>query len=336
MRGGTVRYDVEADWQLLNTCNYRCAYCFHSDEALGEKLKKYAEPEVWGRAFDQTRLRWLVHMTGGEPSAYPGFPELCKYLTQRHLISINSNMTGWPWESFAQQIDPDTVTFINAGLHLSERQRKNGAASFLKNVELLSDRKFPVFTSLVMTPDALARFDEAKELLGTIGMFPIPKAVRGKFEEKWYPLAYTAGERKLFRSYSRLARDFYAYALAKLPERPTVDVFSDDSILLGEPSFRDLSCEAGRLFFKIEPNGDVFRCGPSKSYGNILKGTFIRNDGPMPCDNHYCFYFCQKYSESRSLQRTLNHSLADMPIERRNVRSRGQSGHLETSPYIVG
>jgi organic radical activating enzyme len=225
MSDGTQRYDVEADWQLLNACNYRCAYCFFSDATLGEKFTQFVDPQVWPRAFDQTGLRWLVHMTGGEPSAYPGFPELCKYLTLRHLILINSNMTGSYWQSFAQQIDPDTVTFINAGLHLTERQRKNGSAIFLQNVELLR---------VVMTPDALARFDEAKELLGTIGMFPIPKAMRGKFEEKWYPHAYTATERKLFRSYSRLARDFYAYTVARLPERPTVDVFNDDSILHGE------------------------------------------------------------------------------------------------------
>ncbi len=27
-RRPTMRYDIEADWQLLNTCNYRCDNCF--------------------------------------------------------------------------------------------------------------------------------------------------------------------------------------------------------------------------------------------------------------------------------------------------------------------
>ena len=30
------KYDIEADWQLLNTCNYRCEYCFFPDAVLGE------------------------------------------------------------------------------------------------------------------------------------------------------------------------------------------------------------------------------------------------------------------------------------------------------------
>ena len=46
-RGISMKYDIEADWQLLNTCNYRCAYCFFPPAVLGEKLTVYAKPEVW-------------------------------------------------------------------------------------------------------------------------------------------------------------------------------------------------------------------------------------------------------------------------------------------------
>jgi hypothetical protein len=42
-------YDVEADWLLLNTCNYRCTYCFFSAETLSEKLKVYADHDEWGK-----------------------------------------------------------------------------------------------------------------------------------------------------------------------------------------------------------------------------------------------------------------------------------------------
>jgi MoaA/NifB/PqqE/SkfB family radical SAM enzyme len=66
-----MRYNVEADWQLLYTCNYRCPYCFIPPDTLGQPLTVYAEPEVWRRALDQTGLTWLQHITGGEPTIYP-------------------------------------------------------------------------------------------------------------------------------------------------------------------------------------------------------------------------------------------------------------------------
>jgi hypothetical protein len=34
-------YDVEADWLLLYTSNYRCTYFFFSAETLSEKLKVF-------------------------------------------------------------------------------------------------------------------------------------------------------------------------------------------------------------------------------------------------------------------------------------------------------
>lgn len=89
----SFEHDVECDWNLLSTCNYRCAYCFHSPEVLGSKLETFATPDEWRAAFDATGKRWLIHITGGEPTVYPDFLELCEALTQRHCISINTNLS---------------------------------------------------------------------------------------------------------------------------------------------------------------------------------------------------------------------------------------------------
>jgi len=129
-----VNYQIEADWQLLNTCNYRCNYCFFSSEVLGEKLKTYADADEWSKAFETSGLRWLLHLTGGEPSLYPNFVGLCEQLTQQHFISINSNMTNRSWEGFAERVDPGRVSFINGGLHLEEREQRRGNEVFLKSV----------------------------------------------------------------------------------------------------------------------------------------------------------------------------------------------------------
>ena len=108
-------YQIEADWQLLNTCNYRCDYCFFPGEILGEKLVTYADADEWVKAFQTSGLRWLVHLTGGEPSIYPDFVRLCELLTREHFISINSNMTNSSWADFATRIDPRSREFHQCG-----------------------------------------------------------------------------------------------------------------------------------------------------------------------------------------------------------------------------
>lgn len=293
-----MSYQIEADWHLLNTCNYRCGYCFFSAEVLGEKLKTFAAPEEWRQAFDSSGMAWLLHLTGGEPSIYPQFNELCETLTRNHFISINSNLANRAWETFPQRVDPTRVTFINAGLHLEERQRRAGNTAYLDNVALLRDGGFHVICSLVATPNALARFEEAIQLLDTIGMFPVPKVQRGIFEGKRYPDAYSDLDRMRFREYSAMARAFYAPILAGRPERPTLDMFGDDSVLDREPTFSGLSCDAGRLFVRIDPRGEVFRCGTTDSLGNVRARTFARTAGPAPCATSYCFYFCRKYTST--------------------------------------
>jgi molybdenum cofactor biosynthesis enzyme MoaA len=112
-----MNYTIEADWHMLDTCNYRCAYCFFGPETLGAKLRTFSDPEGWSSAFDATGAIWLLHMTGGEPSIYPDFVELCERLTARHFISINSNLTHASLGDFSRRIDPSRVSFINAGLH---------------------------------------------------------------------------------------------------------------------------------------------------------------------------------------------------------------------------
>ena len=289
-------YQVEADWHLLNTCNFRCDYCFFSDEFLSGKLPSFVDSEEWAKAFDQSGLVWLLHLTGGEPSVYPDFAGLCEALTRRHFISVNSNMTNHDWKRFARRVDPTRVSFINAGLHFEERQRKSENAAYVEHVALLRDLGFQVFCSLVGAPRALARFEEAAELLASIRMFPVPKVMRGVFEGKRYPDAYSELDKERFRKYAEMARSFYAPTLASRSERPTLDMFRDDRILEGEPSYRGRSCEAGRLFVRIDPKGELFRCGTSDTLGNIRAGAFARSTSPSPCNTSYCFYFCEKYA----------------------------------------
>jgi len=277
-----LKYDIEADWRLLNTCNYRCGYCFLSAATLGEKLRAHASPTAWEAAFDATGRTWLLHLTGGEPSLYPNFVELCERLTRRHYISFNSNLTNASIADFAVRQDPSRVSFINAGLHLAERQKRNGNRTFLESAQLLRKRGFPLLVSLVATPAILERYPEAISLLSATGLFPIPKLLRGEFDGRVYPEAYSELDRMRFRAYAAQARQRYDSLLAGRSEAFTINMFDDDEFLHGQPRFTGRSCDAGRRFVRLNPDGEVFRCSQKTRLGNLLAGTFIRPGKPAP------------------------------------------------------
>lgn len=291
-----MRYDIEADWHLLNTCNFRCSYCFFGPEVLGSKLQIFASPHQWCDAFNAIGGTWLVHITGGEPSLYPDFVELCEGLVANHFISINSNLTHPCLNSFAARIDPSRVSFINASFHLEERERRSGHGEFLRHADNLHTAGFLLLPSLVATPSALARFEEAIALLKPAGLFPIPKLFRGCWNGATYPKAYNLLDKSRFRHYSQQARDFYGSAGAQMAE-PSLDILNDDAFVDGLPVYKGLMCEAGVRFVHIVPNGDVFRCGGIDLQGNLLDGSFVRRTHHAPCSSEHCYYFCNKYAD---------------------------------------
>lgn len=293
-----AHYDIEADWHLLNTCNYRCSYCFFAPETLGAKLTTYADTNTWGSSFDRTGKTWLVHLTGGEPGIYPRFVELCRSLTRRHLISLNSNLTHSSFFQFARSIDPQRVSFINAGLHLKEREERGDITRFIDHATLLQDSGFRLLISIVATPEALLRFEEAAERLRPANLFPIPKLFRGTFNGKLYPEAYSDNERKAFRNYASQARDFYENINKRWSGQPSIDILNDDRYLEGLPNYNGRMCSAGSRFVQIYPNGDVFRCGGLDFQGNLLAGTVAFRLGAEPCTTQHCYYFCDKYSRN--------------------------------------
>ena len=296
LRGPMFDYEVECDWYLLWTCNYRCPYCFVSPEKLGSKIRTSASPEQWAAAFDATAKRWLIHMTGGEPTIYPGFPELCQTLTKRHLISLNSNLSRPAARALSGRVDPRRVSFINAGFHPGERLRRKGFADFVSNARFLQDAGFRVFVTVVATPIVIANLPALAASCAEQGLHIAPKILRTRYEGKVYPWAYTREQKNRLREHIVRAREHYTKAYEGWP-RPSIDVLSDDELLDGLPNFRGSPCNAGVRFVQMSHDGEVHRCNPGRSsMGNLLQGTVRFAEASAPCDTNYCVYFCKKYA----------------------------------------
>ena len=291
-------YDIEADWILLSTCNYRCEYCFWDEEQLAAKIRAPGTVEQAIQFFSGTNLTWLFHLTGGEPFIYPNFVDLCQKLTIKHYISINTNASRPNVQEFAETIDPTRVSFINCGLHISERTRRNGMSMFVKNASLLRDKGFRVFISYVMYPNLFDDFEELFEQFLTKGLILIPKMLQGIHQGKSYPTSYDPEQRRKFRDYSLRSEKLFAQQNHPVSMTPTIDLFLDRTFIQhGIPDYRGQLCNAGHSFVRIRENGDIRRCGPADVLGNWAKGVFERRPEPSICQEIECPYFCDKYAK---------------------------------------
>src|ERR1035438_7664723 len=99
-----MTFDIEADWTLNLLCNYDCDYCF-CRASTEHRLVGRISPEQYLEFFNSTGKIWLLHLTGGEPFFHPNFVGLCRTLTSRHFISVNSNLSSHRVRDFAAEID---------------------------------------------------------------------------------------------------------------------------------------------------------------------------------------------------------------------------------------
>ncbi len=318
-----LKYDVEADWTLLTACNYRCAYCFYSPGKLSVPLQAHASAKQWAEGFDATGRTWLIHMTGGEPTIYPGFVDLCRNLSRNHFLSFNTNLAGNCCEAFAETIDPQRVSFIHAALHYEEREKRNSFDLFVRRAIDLRFRGFNVMLTMVMTPDIIRLYPEISARLASHGLPCIPKIMRGRnWNGKNYPDAYADEEKVFFLRYLADAAQAYEPLISAMDEPPTVDFFADGRFIDEIPSYLGKRCGSGSKFVWIDPIGVVRRCVYGSNLGNILKKNVKLLSAPAPCMGSGCHYFCEKYTSAAYVGRQ---PLSSITINRLISFLRGKS-----------
>jgi len=290
------KFQIEADWLINTLCNYSCTYCFSSSIKENELAGKIS-PEQYLDFFDFTGKVWLFHFTGGEPFFYPQFVRLCETLTASHYVSINSNLSSEEVLRFAYSVDPNRVDYIHCGVHLEQRESHEGFQELLKKIQILVDHGFALFATHVMTPSTFKQFQTISERFADIDVPLVPKALRGIYEGKHYPTSYTLEEREKFTVFSRSAENRLKESKRRpFRNQPTVNPLLDKYFLDGFPDFSGVTCSAGKDFVRIDPDGNIYRCGKHSLIGNIFERTLQLYDSPRPCDDNTCPYMCIRYT----------------------------------------
>lgn len=317
-----MKYDIEADWLLNEYCNFDCSYCFDSTNKVKKNKGELNTKKVID-GFNQNGIKWLIHMSGGEPLFFPNFVELCSELTKDHYISVNTNLVHKNIYLFGDRINPQNVRFIHCSFHIQERERLKLVDDFISKYNYLRRKGFYVFASYVMHPSVMNRFEKDYNYLKSEGVILQPKPFRGStflwretnvkilnktrnYLEKIYPDSYTKKEKDLLLKYNALSendekKNRPIEEINKLKDM-SLDNFTEKLINEGLPSFKGKICFAGKNFLKIFPNGDVHRCNTETDYlGNLFEKTLNLINNPIPCKSDYCTcpYFGYKYVKNK-------------------------------------
>lgn len=259
---------LEVDWHLTNRCNYFCEYC-HPQIRRVLNLRDLNErpPAEYAQAFGRLAECCHILMSGGEPFMFPDFIDLCRLLTRKHFISINTNLAHDDVRLFFDTIVPDRVVGILAAIHVEERERLGlDLRDFADKYIHGRANHFTVTAAYVLFPPLLSRAETDIRQLRDMGVDRISgKVFKGVYENRRYPESYTDSERAIVRL---LAGEYTM----------------TESYLSGEMSFIGQHCSAGVEGIKVNVTGEIQRCASVREpLGNLFDSDFQLHHAPYPC-----------------------------------------------------
>ncbi len=283
-----TKHDVYADWQINKSCNFNCPYCSNEKSPQNNTCfigKTNIDKIVDG--FNGQGVTFIVHMCGGEPFMHPDFVELCRRLTEKHYISINTNLSTKNVYEFCEKIDPKRVDFINCAIHIVERERLGILDEFIKKFKMLENAGFNVYTTQVIWPPILKRYDELFDYFKKKGIIIRPRQTFwGWYNSNYYPSSYAPKEKQKILHFVKRVQEIDKKS-GFGNNHLSIDL--DAKAINGFYSFKGLPCSAGKEFIRIEYDGKVKRCPTEKMVlGNIFEEKIKFLDKPAICNSKIC------------------------------------------------
>lgn len=260
-------------WHMNDLCNLRCEYCFFDYYTKENPLVGRLNPKEIYAAFKNTGKNWHLFLGGGEPLLYPRFNELINLLQQDHGIQISTNLFNKNVKSFANEVEPVNIYVINASLHVSEKNdtRMN---KFIDNYHLLKKKGFEIMVSYVTYPPLFNRIKDDFKRLKKEGIEQVhPLTFQGQYKGKTYPGNYTKKEMEIIRELTLEPMELL--------------------VTTGKMNFKNKLCKAGKNYFYMETDGEVYKCASVReSCGNLFDNTFKPNESSLKCPVNQCMDSC--------------------------------------------
>lgn len=286
-------YELQVSINLLEECNYNCAYCYvpyrcEKYKPIKDRLYKIKEKfknSLLRRKkliqldndkifFNIQKLnkKTFISLDGGEPFLFPKFIDLCKLLTKKYDIQIFTNLSQKSIYRFANEINPDKIFLIICSFHIAEIEKYNSINDFIEKVKYLKNKNFPTLVTSVMYPPFFKKFLYYHKLFKLYNLNLIPRIFEGVYKSKIYPQSYTCSQKNLIYKFIKY--------------NPKI---SHWNTWFGDNNFKGNKCFAGKSKITIHNDGTVYRCYGDKKYlGHISKGNIQLFKSAKECKSNKC------------------------------------------------
>jgi len=250
-------------WGIVDVCNYRCEYCVEKqyDKTLPRKgLANESTINAVLKLLLELPGSWQIVFGTGESTIHPRFLQICDEIKKsRHKIRLTTNFSS-SYEKLLKLVEicGNKLEFVTASLHLSQINLEE----FIKKAiwfNSIKNHSTQFLVTPVMIENNFLQLKQIKE--------------RFDKEEILFQFQLLRINGKVVQ-YPEYIEEYISGCLIK------------NAKTLKDRVFFGTKCLTGDLFFVIESNGDAYRCfetQPGGYLGNIVKGTFKRNNGPKPC-----------------------------------------------------
>lgn len=262
-------------WSLTNRCNLNCTYCGlpgldHQDLSREKLLSLLDSAYLSG-----TRL---ISLTGGEPMVSLHFKEFVERARELGiLLSLNTN--GLMVErniEFIKKNFAQVVVSLDGPIEINDLQRGAGSGrKALEAIRVLQKNKVKNYVTVVITKDNFKKLDQVIEL-----------AIENKFSCSFQIVSdeSLSFDKEVANKLNTDEVIWIADELLKLKMRYGQQVrnsvseieFIKKQILTP----KKLHCRAGEIFARVEPNGDLRKCGRVKDlvlYSDVMSKGFLES-----------------------------------------------------------
>jgi radical SAM protein with 4Fe4S-binding SPASM domain len=269
-RARRERIPLQADIEIIATCNFKCVHCYIAPCAEREDVMSLEQAEI---VFDKLKTAGtqMVLLTGGEVFTHKQFKEI--YLSaKKHgfdvYINTNAYLIGERWADFLAEWPPTGLSISVYGTDAESYERLTGIPKsyerVMRAIDLLLERnlhfdlKCPAMTITADQLPVMQAFAKSKGIVFRTDYSIIPQE-RGDAT----PLQFQLPPQDVIALERRLDPDlegFRSYAA------PRVDGSTTDSVY---------KCGAGRTALHVNVHGGVSTCSTSrKVVGNLFEQSF--------------------------------------------------------------
>ncbi len=299
-------YRVFFTWGMHYKCNYSCAYCYapkpHDITFDNNKNNRASYPatqqliDSWKFVFDNYGMS-RIRLDGGEPTVYPNFYVIMKELLKIHRLQLNTNLS-FDVEKFCDDADPKRVR-VDASLHCEY----TGLEDFVKKLEYLKKYGYKIVVSYVAYPDFINNIPLAKKIIQDEMNIPfLIHPYSGFYNDRQYPASYSEDEKNViyntdYKSITELTwraerKGNYKTAVKENDVKLTEEQIRQNEFSKQKKQIENKKnnefklCEMGRMYARIYPNGNVYRCcayDGNTYLGNLFDKTIKLLDKPEKC-----------------------------------------------------